>query len=46
MTAMMIISGVLTCAAVWIGAAVIMAVAAWTDANERLKQWVMHRIWW
>ena len=46
MTAMMIISGVLTFAVVSIGAVVIMAVSAWTDANERLKQWVMHKVWW
>lgn len=46
MTAMMIISGALTVAVVSIGAACIMAVAAWTDANEKLKQWVMHKIWW
>ena len=46
MTAMMIISGVLTFAVASIGSAVIMAVAAWTDANEKLMQWVMHKIWW
>ena len=46
MTGPLIISGVLTFAAASIGSAIIMAVAAWTDANEKLMQWVMHKVWW
>ena len=46
MIAAMIISGSITFLIVSVGSACIMAVAAWTDANEKLKQLVMHKIWW
>ena len=46
MTGPMIISGILFFFVFSIGAAVIMAVAAWSDVHERIKQWALHRIWW
>lgn len=45
-TTMMIVSGTLTLFLVSAGALCIMGVAGLTDADERMREWVAHRIWW
>lgn len=43
---MMILSGVITLILTTTGTAVLMAAVALTDIHERVKQWVMHKVWW
>jgi len=42
----MIISGSITFLIVSVGSACIMATAAWTDLGDRMKQKILHRLWW
>ncbi len=46
MTSILFTTGVITLILVTLGAAVLMAAVALTDIHERVKQWVMHRVWW
>ena len=46
MTLILTTTGILTALTIITGTAVLMAAVALTDLHERVKEWVMHRIWW
>ena len=46
MTSILFTAGVIALILVTVGTAVLMAAVALTDIHDRLKQWVLHKIWW
>lgn len=46
MISVMIVTGILSAIVITTGAAVLMAAVALTDVHDKLKQWVMHKVWW
>lgn len=46
MISVMIVTGILSAIVITAGTAVLAAAVALTDLHERLKQWIMHKIWW
>lgn len=46
MTSILFTTGVITLILVIVGTAVLMAAVALTGIHERVKQWVLHKVWW
>ena len=46
MTIILTATGLLTAMTLITGTAVLVAAVALTDIHERVKQWVMHKVWW